>query len=332
MAWITLQNDQYNYKRYLVLERTVHILSKLKTTLLIASWGGALFVSAAAQATTVFACEPEWAALTRILLPNASIHIATHAKQDPHHIEARPALIAQLRSADVAVCTGGELEAAWLPMLQQRAGNPKVQEGAQGMFFAADHVEMIDPRPGTIGNPFSGDVHAEGNPHFHTDPHRFLKIAHALAKRLASLLPQEASAINQRAEAFSQMWSQRVQQWERRAASLKGMRVASQHTTFAYLWRWLGIEQVSDLEPKPGMAPTPAHLQHQLSLLQTNPVEVVVVAAYQDPRAGKWLTSQTGIQAPLLILPATTENPLAADALVTWFEQLVNTLVKVKMK
>ncbi|MBR7746844.1 zinc ABC transporter substrate-binding protein [Undibacterium sp. BYS107W] len=332
MEWITSQNGQYNYKPYLVLERTVHILFKLKTVLPIAVISSAFIANAGAQTTTVFACEPEWAALTRVLLPNASIHVATHSKQDPHHIEARPALIAQLRSADVAVCTGGELESAWLPMLQQRAGNSKVQNGAQGMFFASEQVEMIDPRPGVLGTPFSGDVHAEGNPHFHTDPHRFLKVAQALSKRFATLFPQEASAINQRTQAFSQMWSQQVQQWEKRAATLKGMRVASQHTSFAYLWRWLGIEQISDLEPKPGMAPTPAHLQRQLSLLQATPVEAVVVAAYQDPRAAKWLTSQTGIQAPLLILPATTENPLASDALVTWFDQLVNSLLKVKVK
>ncbi|MFM8767275.1 MAG: hypothetical protein ACKOD9_05695, partial [Rubrivivax sp.] len=50
-----------------------------------------------ASAFTVFACEPEWAALTRVLLPSARVHVATHAGQDPHHIEARPALIAQLR-------------------------------------------------------------------------------------------------------------------------------------------------------------------------------------------------------------------------------------------
>ena len=74
-----------------------------------------------ASAFTVFACEPEWAALTRVLLPTAKLHVATHPGQDPHHIEARPALIAQLRSADLAVCTGASLEAGWLPTLQERA-------------------------------------------------------------------------------------------------------------------------------------------------------------------------------------------------------------------
>jgi zinc/manganese transport system substrate-binding protein len=136
----------------------VRILSKW--TLLLA---GA--ISAPASAFTVFACEPEWAALTRVLMPGATIHTATHSRQDPHHIEARPALIAQLRSADLAVCTGASLEVGWLPALQQRAGNAKVQDGAQGMFYAASQVELIDAQPGAAGNPFAGDIHAEGNPH-----------------------------------------------------------------------------------------------------------------------------------------------------------------------
>ena len=103
--------------------------------ILIKSLIAVLMVAASqAQAMTVFACEPEWAALTKTLLPEATVRTATTHLQDPHHIEARPSLIAQLRGADFAICTGAELEAGWLPMLQDRAGNPKVQNGRPGMF------------------------------------------------------------------------------------------------------------------------------------------------------------------------------------------------------
>jgi len=141
-----------------------------------------------AQAMTVFACEPEWAALTKTLVPEATVRTATTHLQDPHHIEARPSLIAQLRGADFAICTGAELEAGWLPMLQDRAGNTKVQNGRPGMFYAAQYVELIDPFKGTI-TPFSGDVHAQGNPHFHTDPRRVMLVAKGLAGRLGQLFP-----------------------------------------------------------------------------------------------------------------------------------------------
>ena len=42
------------------------------------------------QGLHVFACEPEWAALVKALAPQAQVTSATHARQDPHHIEARP--------------------------------------------------------------------------------------------------------------------------------------------------------------------------------------------------------------------------------------------------
>jgi zinc/manganese transport system substrate-binding protein len=110
-------------------------------------------------AQTIFACEPEWAALTKTLLPQAKLSVATHANQDPHHIEARPALIAQMRQADAAICTGAELESGWLPMLQERSGNARVQAKAPSMFYAADVVSLIDAQPGGANNPFAGDVH-----------------------------------------------------------------------------------------------------------------------------------------------------------------------------
>src|ERR687891_2916286 len=89
---------------------------KMKTfTLLMAS----LMLLASHSATaelTVFACEPEWGALTEELGgDDVEVYTATTAFQDPHRIEARPSLIAQTRLADLMVCSGAELEIGWLP-------------------------------------------------------------------------------------------------------------------------------------------------------------------------------------------------------------------------
>lgn len=287
---------------------------------------GALFAwmaVAPAQALTVFACEPEWAALIRILVPQARVHVATHAGQDPHHIEARPALIAQMRAADLAVCTGADLEAGWLPMLRQRAGNPKVRD----VLFAADHVELINPQPGAIGTPWSGDVHANGNPHVHTDPHKLLEVAHALAERLQQEQPAEAAAIGQRSAMFERQWKARIAQWERRAAPLRGRRVAAQHTTFGYLWRWLGITQVADLEPRPGMAPTPGHLQRLLDGLKVQPPMAIVVSSYQDGRAARWLADRLGGSTQVVTLPATVAEDADEAGLARWMDALVDGLL-----
>ncbi len=277
-----------------------------------------LCVSSATQAFTVFACEPEWAALTRVLLPSAKVFVATHAGQDPHHIEARPSLIAQLRSSDLAVCTGASLESGWLPMLQERAGR-KVP-----LFEAADHVELIDPQPGAIGSPWAGDVHAEGNPHLHADPRKLLEVALALSTELQQRVPAEKAAIAQRGQVFESAWRAGIARWQGQAAPLKGKRVAAQHSSFGYLWRWLGITQLADLEPKPGMAPTPGHLQRLLDGLKSQPPSGIVLTSYQDPRAGRWL--QERLNLPLLVLPSTVPEEAGQDGLILWMDGLLAAL------
>jgi zinc/manganese transport system substrate-binding protein len=286
---------------------------------------GALAVTAA-QAFHVFACEPEWAALTQALMPQATVFSATHVLQDPHHIEARPALIAQLRRASLAVCTGASLEAGWLPMLQQRAGNAAIQNGQPGMFYATEHVELMDAVQGAVGA-FAGDVHGQGNPHVHADPHRLLKVAEALRQRLVQLQPDQAQAIDARHRQFEATMRSRIADWEKRAAILRGRDIVGQHTSLRYLWAWLGVRQVADLEPKPGMPPTPGHLDKTLAQLKSRPAMAIVVALHQDARAGKWLASQLGPATPLLLLPATVTE-LGEEALLAWYERVVSALVQ----
>ena len=280
-----------------------------------------------AQAFTVFACEPEWAALVHELLPDAKVNVATHERQDPHHIEARPALIAQLRSADLAVCTGASLEAGWLPMLQERASNAAVQVDAPGMFFATSAVPLIDAGEATL-NPFAGDVHAEGNPHVQTDPHRMLTIARRLSERMQALEPDQAQAIGERFNRFEVRWKQQIDRWENEAQALRGARVVTQHTSFAYLWRWLGVEAVADLEPRPGLSPTPGHLQGLLKTLKPEPPAALVTALYHDPRAGRWLADQLGGKVPLLALPSSPAEPLADGALDRWYDAMLDPLLR----
>jgi hypothetical protein len=85
-------------------------------------------------ALNVFACEPEWAALAKeIGGDDVKVYAATTAMQDPHRIEARPSLIAQMRRANLVVCTGADLEVGWLPVLLQNANNAAVQPGRPGL-------------------------------------------------------------------------------------------------------------------------------------------------------------------------------------------------------
>src|SRR5690606_723568 len=227
----------------------------------------------------VFACEPEWAALSRELAgEQARIYSATHALQDPHHIQARPSLIAAARQADLLVCTGAELEAGWLPLLLRQARNPRILEGQAGHFAATDTVGLLEV-PARLDRA-DGDVHAAGNPHIQTDPRHIAQVAPRLTQRLVQLDPARAELYRARLADFSARWQQALNRWQQQAAPLKGLPVVVQHNGFPYMERWLGLNRVATLEPKPGVEPSSVHLSHVLRQLQQRPAKLVIRAAY----------------------------------------------------
>jgi zinc/manganese transport system substrate-binding protein len=156
---------------------------------------GVLLAACAAPALAVlnvFATVPEWGALADELGGDKiKVYTATNALQDPHHVEAKPSLIARARSADLVVATGAELEVGWLPLVLLQAGNPKVQPGKPGYFEATQFVTTLE-KPTRLDRA-DGDVHPAGNPHIQTDPRNIARVAAPLSARLAELDPANAA-------------------------------------------------------------------------------------------------------------------------------------------
>ncbi|MDO8311953.1 MAG: zinc ABC transporter substrate-binding protein [Sideroxyarcus sp.] len=283
-----------------------------------------LLSSPAHAALSVFACEPEWAALTQELAGDkASVYTATGALQDPHRIEARPSLIAKARRANLVICTGAELEVAWLPVVLRESGNNTVLVGSAGYFEAASVVQMLEVP--TRLDRGEGDVHAMGNPHIQTDPRNFLPIAEALSQRLVQLDPGNAAHYQQRLAAYNQHWRAAISKWELQAAPLKGVSVVVQHKGFPYLSNWLGLKEVTALEPKPGMEPGAAHLSQVLATLQQSPAKMVLRAAYQDARPSEWIAQRAHIAA--VELPYTVGGSEKAKDLHGLFDDTIARLL-----
>lgn len=285
---------------------------------------GVVLTQPAHAALNVFACEPEWAALAQELGGDKiSVSSATTALQDPHHIEARPSLIARVRRADLGVCTGADLEAGWLPLLLRQAGNAKVQPGNPGYFEAAQWVELLEI-PARVDRA-EGDVHAQGNPHLHTDARNITRVAVALAARLAEIDASNAAFYRARHQDFAARWQAAVQRWEQQAAPLKDVPIVVQHRAWPYLNRWLGLREVAALEPKPGVEPSSAQLAAVLSALQNEPAKFIVRAAYHDARPSQWLAERAKL--PIAVLPYTVGGSDAAQDLFGLFDDTIRRLL-----
>ena len=275
-------------------------------------------------ALNVFACEPEWGALAKELGgSDVTVYTATTGLQDPHHIQARPSLIAKMRQADLVVCTGAELEIGWLPVLLTESGNDRVQPGQAGNFEAARYVSLLEV-PLRLDRS-QGDVHAAGNPHIQTDARVMAKVAGPLARVMAHVDSAKASDYAQREQAFQARWAQAVKSWEAKAAPLKGVPVAVQHDGFPYLESWLGLKRVAVLEPKPGVEPSVSYLATVLEKLKTNPARMVLRAAYQPDRPSIWLAERAGM--PAVALPFTVGGDAQAGDLYSLFDDTVNRLL-----
>lgn len=273
----------------------------------------------------VFACEPEWAALTQELAQDkVEIYTATTAFQDPHQIEARPSLIAKMRKADLLVCTGADLEIGWLPLLLRQSANDKLQPGQPAYFEAAQQVERLDV-PTQVDRSM-GDVHPEGNPHVQLDPRRIASIADKLSARLAQVDPANATYYRQRHAEFAQRWQQAIQRWQAMAVPLKGLPVAVYHQDFVYLFQWLGIKQVVALEPKPGIPPSAGYLAEVKEKLVQQPVKLVLYTAYQSEQAPNWLGHAANI--PVVQLPFTVGGSDQARDLFGLFDDTINKLLQ----
>src|SRR5712691_5803965 len=187
----------------------------------------------ATAALNVFACEPEWAALAQELGGDrVSVYSATTALQDPHRIEARPSLIARVRSADLLICSGSELEIGWIPLLLTQSGNPRIQIGSPGYFEASQQVARLEI-PKVIDRAL-GDIHPGGNPHVHTDPRNIARITPFLMERLAQLDAAYAGIYRSRCKSFLGRCQAAIARWEQQAVPLRGVAAGVNHQDFSY--------------------------------------------------------------------------------------------------
>src|SRR5881227_3385806 len=135
----------------------------------------------------VVATLPDFGALAReVGGDNVEVAVLAKPTEDPHFVDARPSFVVALRSADVLIDGGAELEIGWLPPLLQNARNPKLDVGKPGRVQASQGIRLMGV-PQTLTRA-AGDVHALGNPHFSCDP--------IIAKAVAAHIAQAFAAVD----------------------------------------------------------------------------------------------------------------------------------------
>jgi len=275
-------------------------------------------------AVRVLATTTDWAALTKELGGDrVDVYTATTAMQDVHRVEAKPSLVARARTADLLVANGADLEAGWLPVLLQESGNARIQRGAPGFFEAASAVRLVEV-PAKLDRAM-GDIHPFGNPHIHLDPRNVAAVAKTLAAKLAAIDPAGADHYAARGADFDRRWSEATTRWQAKAVQLKDVPVVVMHRDQAYLLRWLGLKDLAAIEPKPGVPPSAGYLGELVTRLTATPPTMILLNAYNDPKAANWLSNR--VHAPAVVLPYSVGGSSAAKDLFGLFDDTLDKLL-----
>src|SRR5438552_8951723 len=207
----------------------------------------------------VVATLPDLGSLARdIGGDNVSVTVLAKPTEDPHFVDARPSFVVALRSADLLIDGGAELELGWLPPLLQNARNPKLDIGKPGRVQASQGIRLMNV-PANVTRA-AGDVHALGNPHFTVDPIIAKAVAQHIAQSFSALDPANAAFYEANYKKFEATINAKLQVWGTAMLPFQGQLVVAHHESSPYFAHRFGVNIDIFLEPKPGIPPSPSPL------------------------------------------------------------------------
>ena len=248
-----------------------------------------------------------------------NVHVLGSSKYDPHFIVPKPSLLAKLRRADLLIMNGGGLELGWLPPLIRGANNANIQNGAKGFLDISHYIPMIDV-PTSVSRGF-GDVHAQGNPHYATDPYMVPIIARAIMAKLLELDPDHEQRYHSNLEKFSYRWQKYLDRLDAKMKQCKDKKVVQYHELFNYFLKRYNYKSYGNIEPLPGIAPSSKHTIALINSIKKNNIKLILQDVYHEKRTAKFIASKTG--AKVIVIP----HDMGADGSKT-LEDFYNNIAK----
>lgn len=243
---------------------------------------------------------------------------------DPHFVPAKPSLIAKVRTADLLISNGAELEIGWLPPVVRESRNSKVTTGSRGFLELSEHIKLVDI-PADISRA-KGDVHPFGNPHFILDPVNITIISAAVSDRLAEIDPANADYYKKNLAEFGENWKKKLVEWEKAMSPFKGSRIVQYHKLFNYFFKRYGLTPVMELEPLPGIAPTSGHIYTVIETVKAQKIKHIFNDVYHPVAPALLVSEKTG--AGVIVLPHDVGAVKEAGDIISLFDEIIRRITK----
>lgn len=285
--------------------------------------------------------------------------------EDAHFVKPKPSFALMLRSADLFVTTGLDLE-LWAPTLVDKSGNREIRDGEPGFVSASQGVVMLDV-PASASRE-GGDVHVYGNPHIHTSPINAKVIAANIAAGLVRVDPEGADVYGANLAEFQRRIDvslygrelvdllgaetleplaregrliefleskeyegrplvDRLGGWLGRARSFRGAKIVAYHGNWIYFTRLFGLEVVDFVERKPGIPPSAKHVFELLETIKRERVQVLLAASYFSRNQIETIAERAGCKAVIVALsPMQVTADSYFELIEGWLEDLGSAL------
>ncbi|MGC8927527.1 MAG: metal ABC transporter substrate-binding protein [Myxococcota bacterium] len=229
------------------------------------------------------------------------VEVSTLAKgtEDPHFVVPKPSLIGRLRQADILFINGASLEVGFVPPLLKQANNPKINPGADYLIDLSKRVELID-KPDNVSRS-EGDIHPEGNPHYHLSYNNFPKIAEGIRDGLVKVRPDKKEFFERNFSELMKRFEENKKRWDESLKKIEGCKLIQYHRMFNYVAKDAKCTIFAEIEPKPGIPPTAKHIEEVIEKSKNERILKVIGDDYHETKSVKRLSEE--MKVPYIILP-----------------------------
>lgn len=258
----------------------------------VALFGGAL--PAHAKVDVVAATQDLAWATQAVGGSNVTVDYLASSNQDPHRVDPRPSQVAKISRCDAVVRVGLDLD-LWFDSLIRAAGNGKITPGARGYIDASQGIRLLEVPSGKL-DPSKGDIHIYGNPHYFYGFNNLPTVLNNIRNGLKRVDPGHAAAYDANYSAVTSKLESAAKGWKAKLAGARGKSVVPYHKSLVYFLAAFGIREFANVEPKPGLEPTPGHVAGVARDMKEQGVKVIVTENWRSRRYTDLLARQSGAQ------------------------------------
>jgi zinc/manganese transport system substrate-binding protein len=244
--------------------------------------------------------------------------------EDTHGVPMKPSFVPLLNRADLIVLVGFDCEHAFLPALLEASRNPRIQLGKPGYVDCSKGVDPVEVPTSTDHS--EGDVHPYGNPHYLLDPVLAKTAVSNICDAFVADAPQYAADFEKNRDTYLTKLDAKIKEWEAKMAPYKGAKFVSYHEHWPYFAARFGLDYIGTIELKPGIDPTPRHIEDLIGQMKAEHVPIVVREPQFPEKVPALIAKQTG--ATLIKLPIMPGGVPNTPTYIDEMNYIVNTMAK----